>query len=454
MSEKNVLPQGWKKTTIGAIVSFDYGKGLRKDRRDGTGKIPVYGSNGVVGYHSEALVDSPCLIVGRKGTAGAVHLSKTPCWPIDTTYYVLPPNEISLNYLFHLFTSLRLGQLDKSTAIPGLNRNDAYAVDIPLPPLPEQERIVAKIEELFTQLDAGVAELEQAKAQLKRYRQSVLKSAVEGELTREWRESHFSELEPASQLLGRVLEERREKWERFELEKMEARGRTLTGEKWKSKYPVPFAPEDASYDIPETWAIATLDQLSFHVTSGSRGWAKYYSKEGNLFIRVGNFNRNEISLDLKDVVFVDEPDSPEAFRTRLKAGDLLITVTADVGMVGVVEEKTITNRSAYINQHVSLVRPVDTDITQYVAFSCASEVTQKQFREKEYGATKKGLNLTDIKTTLVPFPPLEEQQRIVEMVERRLSVADEIEKELEQALVRSERLRQAVLKSAFEGRLV
>ena len=108
MMMSDQLPEEWEWKTIGDIVSFQYGKGLTESQREPSGKIPVYGSNGVVGYHSASLVNEPCLIVGRKGAAGAVHKSETPCWPIDTTYYVIPPENILLPFLYYLFTSLNL----------------------------------------------------------------------------------------------------------------------------------------------------------------------------------------------------------------------------------------------------------------------------------------------------------------------------------------------------------
>jgi len=188
------LPDGWELKTVGDVVTFEYGKGLTQNKRDSSGKVPVYGSNGIVGYHSSALIDKPCLIVGRKGAAGAVHKSEIPCWAIDTTYYVIPPENANLSFLYYLFSSLDFPSLDRSTAIPGLNRNDAYAVEIPFPPLPEQEKIVSRIEELFSDLDAGAVALERVRVGLKRYKASVLKAAVEGkllekrsELSEEWR---------------------------------------------------------------------------------------------------------------------------------------------------------------------------------------------------------------------------------------------------------------------------
>ena len=125
------IPNNWVLARLGDIVSFEYGKGLREDKRDSNGHVPVYGSNGIVGYHSVPLVEEPCLVVGRKGAIGTVHLSNKPCWPIDTTYYVLPPDGVDLTFLYHLLSFNKLGLFDKSTAIPGLNRDDAYAVKIP-----------------------------------------------------------------------------------------------------------------------------------------------------------------------------------------------------------------------------------------------------------------------------------------------------------------------------------
>lgn len=174
-------PIGWVSTKLGNIIQLEYGKGLTEKSRDTNGGIPVYGSNGIVGYHSKALVNGPCIIVGRKGAAGRIHLSNSDCWPIDTTYFIHTSNELDIHFIYYLLDHLKLNTLDKSTAIPGLNRDDAYSMSILLPPLAEQQRIVSKIEELFTQLDVGVEALKKAKEQLKKYQLSVLKIAFEYE---------------------------------------------------------------------------------------------------------------------------------------------------------------------------------------------------------------------------------------------------------------------------------
>lgn len=128
---------------LGEICDFTYGDSLREDRRR-AGKIPVYGSNGIVGWHDEAITHGTTIIIGRKGSIGEINYSDVPCFPIDTTYFVettkLP---CDLRWLYYALIALDLTKLNKSAAVPGLNRDDAYEKKIPLPPLTEQQRIAA-----------------------------------------------------------------------------------------------------------------------------------------------------------------------------------------------------------------------------------------------------------------------------------------------------------------------
>ena len=198
------LPEGWERIRFGEIYELAYGKSLTKTARNTDGQYPVYGSNGIVGHHDAFLVKGPALVVGRKGAAGAVSFSTKPCWPIDTTYYIRDSEHIDIRFSFYLLTSLRLNQFDRSTAIPSLNRDDAYDLVVRLPPYQEQRRIVAKIEKLFSELDKGVESLKTAREQLKVYRQAVLKHAFEGKLTAKWREENKDKLETVEQLIERI----------------------------------------------------------------------------------------------------------------------------------------------------------------------------------------------------------------------------------------------------------
>jgi type I restriction enzyme S subunit len=133
---------------LGEVCEFAYGKGLKESDRI-EGEFDVFGSNGVVGSHSSFLVEHPFIVVGRKGSAGAVHYSTKNGFPIDTTFYIskkeLNKSNISLPFLFYTLTSLGLDKTSSQQTVPGLNRNDAYRMKIPLPDLQIQEEIVRKI---------------------------------------------------------------------------------------------------------------------------------------------------------------------------------------------------------------------------------------------------------------------------------------------------------------------
>lgn len=139
----SALPDGWKSVSVGDILELKYGKALpKKDRRPGT--VQVFGSGGEVDRHDATYLEDPSIIVGRKGSIGSVYLSDGPCWPIDTAYYVSHDSQdTDLRWLFHRLKALPLSDMNKSAAVPGLNREDVYRLRIPLPPLPEQRRIAA-----------------------------------------------------------------------------------------------------------------------------------------------------------------------------------------------------------------------------------------------------------------------------------------------------------------------
>ncbi len=122
----------WVNSTIGEYCPFIYGKGLPKIKRQ-EGKYPVYGSNGCVDYHNKFLVDGPGLIIGRKGSVGAVHLSEVPFWPIDTAFYVVKDSLGELRYTYYLLRSLGLEKMNSDSAVPGLNRENAHALKITIP---------------------------------------------------------------------------------------------------------------------------------------------------------------------------------------------------------------------------------------------------------------------------------------------------------------------------------
>lgn len=339
-------------------------------------------------------------------------------------------SKFALNYLLSPTGQGKIHGTKVDVARANFSLADARALKIPLPPLPEQRRIVARIEELFSRLDAGVAALRHAKAQLQRYRQSVLAAAVTGQLTQAWREQH-PDTEPAEELLKRILEQRYEQWN------------------GRGKYKEPVAPT-SDQDLPENWVSATSDQLVHFVTSGSRGWAEYYSEEGAIFLRIGNLEHEDIALDLDDIQRVMPPEGAEGSRTRVQTNDILISITADVGMVALVDTDI---GEAYINQHVALARPSDEVNPRFLAWLLASKPTKAQWKLLQRGATKVGLGLDDIRAVQLGLPPIAEQDQIVAEVESRTTAIDHLEAELDRQITRANRLRQSTLAAAFSGSL-
>lgn len=164
--------------------------------------------------------------------------------------------------------------------------------------------------------------------------------------------------------------------------------------------------------LPTDWRVDTLGSLNPYVTSGSRGWARYYADRGSAFVRITNLSRGSIHLDLSDLKLVDlPPQDREGLRTQLRSGDLLVSITADIGIIGYVDEHV--PQPAYINQHIALVRcnPSTAD-TKYLAYYLASGQPQRAFRARTDQGAKAGMNLAGVLGIRAALPDVPEQRAI------------------------------------------
>lgn len=200
--------------------------------------------------------------------------------------------------------------------------------------------------------------------------------------------------------------------------------------------------------IPEDWNETTIGALDPFVTSGSRGWARYYSNMGDLFVRITNMSRESIFLDLTDPQFVRLPlTGHEGGRTCVRRGDVLISVTADIGITSFVDARIAL--PAYINQHIALVRiDADSACSQYIAYSLAASRSQRRFRAITDQGAKAGINLSTVKALRVVLPPVEEQEAIT----AALSDADALIESLEQLLAKKRQVKQGAMQELLTGK--
>lgn len=285
-----------------------------------------------------------------------------------------PKDTVNPKYLFYGTIYLTLRFPDKGYA---RHYQHVEKMDLSIPSLEEQQRIVSRIEELFSELDKGVETLQTIKQQLAVYRQAVLKEAF----------ASISEKKP-------------------------------------------------------------IREISSMVTSGSRGWAKYYSEVGARFIRITDLTRDRIQLKNDSIQRVALPTDAEGKRSRLEGNDVLISITADLGSIALIPEDI---EESYINQHIAVVRFTNAYQGEFMAWYLKSDCGQKDLLKNKRGGGKLGLGLDDIRDTPVPVVSDEIADAVVEEIESRLSVCDSIEQTVDTALAQAEAMRQSILKKAFEG---
>lgn len=298
-------------------------------------------------------------------------------------------------YLFYYCISQKNVFIEKGKggAQPNISQIILKQYPIPLPPLSEQQRIVERIEELFAKLDEAKERLQEVAESFAVRKAALLHKAFTGELTKQWRlENGVSD---------------------------------------------------------ESWEEKKGEDFFEYVTSGSRGWAKYYSDKGSIFVRMGNLNHGTIELDLSDIQYVELPDQVEGQRSKLQKNDILISITADVGMIGLVRE----DMDAYINQHVALARPKNDLYAEFLAWYFVSDVGLQQMQNKQRGATKIGLGLQDIRSIILKIPTLSEQHEIVRLIDDLLARERKAQQATEQALASIDLMKKSILARAFRGEL-
>jgi len=352
---------------------------------------------------------------------------------------------VSSKYLFYFTLTTdflsALAELQRGTSYPAVRDGDVRAQPIPLAPLAEQRRIVAKIEELFTRLDAGVAALKRAQANVKRYKAAVLKAACEGRLV-----PQDPNDEPASKLLERILAERRKKWEAD----LRAKGQDPS----KAKYVEPKPPDtDGLPELPSGWCWTRFDDLLIELKNGHFSKAPASEPPGIPILRISAVR--PLSVSLESPRYLQEGWEKVA-QYQLHNGDLLFTrYNGTLELVGVCGMVRGLGAVMIYPDKLIRARVFEGILPDYLEVYFATDIPRRIIENKAKStAGQQGVAGADLKALPVAVPPLAEQRRIVAEVERRLSVVQKAEAVLAANLARAERLRQSILKQAFEGRLV
>lgn len=325
-------------------------------------------------------------------------------------------------------------------------------------PTAEQARIVDKLEELLSDLDAGVAELKAAQKKLAQYRQSLLKAAVEGALTTNWRTRRAARgesLETGADLLARILTERRARWEARQLAKFKEQGKPLP-KGWETRYPEPPPPHTADLPVlPEGWVWASAEQLCDFITKGTTPPKDIdQGDERNIpFLRVTNLTENG-TLDFSDRVFVSEPVHRGFLgRSVVYPGDVLMNIVGPpLGQVSVVPEMF---SEWNINQAIAIFRAVEGVSPSFLCSYLLSPVARKWLKQRaKTTAGQTNLTLEVCRGLPVPLPPRDEQEQLSEVIAHALSGTDQQTEAVLKGLEQAAAQRKNLLKAAFSGQLV
>lgn len=409
------VPENWVLVRLGAVCFFENGYAFKSDKFSSEKGIPVIRISNIKennvdlddciktleeNIDEKYIVHQGDLLIAMSGaTTGknGVYMSANIAYLNQRVGNIKVKNKELLIEKFRNFYIANMQNEILNTAYggaqPNISSQKMSVMTFPLPPLSEQQRIVERIEELFVKLDEAKERLQEVADSFAVRKAAILHKAFTGELTKQWRREN--------------------------------------------------GVSDAS------WEEKKGEDFFEYVTSGSRGWAKYYSDKGSIFVRMGNLNHGTIELDFSDIQYVELPDQVEGQRSKLQKNDILISITADVGMIGLVRE----DMDAYINQHVALARPKNDLYAEFLAWYFVSDVGLQQMQNKQRGATKIGLGLQDIRSIILKIPSLSEQHEIVRLIDDLLARERAAQQATEQALASIELMKKSILARAFRGEL-
>lgn len=448
------LPKGWGWSTLGEISEKpQYGWTTKANPEKGQLRLlrTTDITSGTIDWSSvpfcteepddvdKYLVKSGDILVSRAGSIGVSYLLDNPKRAVFASYLIRfrPKESVNKKYVYYYLKSPdyweAIGASKVGIAVPNVNASKLSQVSVPIAPPDQQLLIVSEIEKQFSRLDEAVAGLKRIKINLKRYRAAVLKAAVEGKLTEEWRKTH-PKIETGAALLKSILTERKKKWE----EKNPGK-----------KYKEPVAPDTSNLpELPKGWGWANLDSVCHQIGDVDHKMPKAKDK-GVPYISTKDFLPAG-DIDYENAKKIDQVDYVKLSRKIFPdKGDILLSRYGTVGEVRLVKTKTLFQAS----YSIAILKPVTGSMSDYLSLALQTEPIQGQIKKYTRATAQPDLGLAHIRQLCVPLAPIEEQKKIIEGIDRLFSVAEEIDTLVETNLKRAERLRQSILYCAFRGDL-
>ena len=458
-SDQNKSPRSWSEAALGEVASFEMGQAPAGSASnfDGVGTVFVKaGEFGPIKPIVREWTTDPrkfakegdVLICVVGATAGKLNLG-IDC-AIGRSVAAIRPSEALLQkaIYYQLLPNVeRMRAASTGSAQGVISQSDLAKLPIRVPPKAEQIRIVEKLEELLSDLDAGVAELKAAQRKLAQYRQSLLKAAVEGALTADWRAVHGQPQETGAELLQRILSERRARWEQKQLAKFAEQGKAPP-KGWQAKYTEPVAPDLSDLPpLPGGWTWASVGQLG-EVTTGftpSTSNAEYFGGD------IPFFKPTDLDAGYDVREFRESLTMLGVEQGRLlPANSVLVTcIGATIGKTGFARVPCATN------QQINAVSPVEEGAeTAYLYFVLTSNYGQRQIIGNASATTLPILNKSKFERLPVPVPGKQEQAEIVRQLEMEMGRVAEQEAAIEASLKQVAAQRKNLLRAAFAGQLV
>ena len=428
---------------------------------------PYYGATGQVGLIDDFIFDGEHILLGEDG-APFLDPFKDKAYLVNGKFWVNNHAHILCSIISNKYVLHYLNQIDYSENVTGttrlkLTQGAIRRIPILVAPTDEQHRIVAKIEELFSELDKGVENLEKAREQLKVYRQAVLKHAFEGKLTAQWREENKDQLENAEQLLARIKQERSARYDQ-QLQEWNAAVQNWEDCERPGKKParLPKLKElsdlsptevDSPPFLPSSWSYLRLGWVIDEPKYGTSRKCDY-NYEGTGVLRIPNVVLGTVDAsDLKGAQF--EEDEKRAY--ALRKGDILVirsngsrSIVGRCALISKSEEQYL-----YAGYLIRLRSNPAALLPEFLAALLSSHLLRTQIEHKAKSTSGvNNINSKEIQSFIVPLCSLSEQEEVIRQLSASLSAIDSTQVEISNQLLKATALRQSILKKAFSGQLV